>query len=185
MVSKTFEISNGEAWVGVDFDGTLAHYDTWMQWNKFGAPLAPMVERVRRYRAEGTRVKILTARVSVWNPRLCKVKSHKCRTTGEYFSHDDMVLAIQGWYREHVLDEMVPVTCVKDYNMIRLYDDRAVQMVPNTGRTLAEEHEAERTAARGVVFGGGLMVCQCEQPTATICDDKGCRCTLCGNMARR
>jgi hypothetical protein len=34
-------------------------------------------------------------------------------------------------------------------NMIELWDDRAVQMVPNTGRTLAEEHEAELSALKG------------------------------------
>jgi hypothetical protein len=25
-------------WIGVDLDGTFAHYDTWTAWNSFGKP---------------------------------------------------------------------------------------------------------------------------------------------------
>lgn len=42
-------------WIGVDFDGTLAHSDT-------GEPIQPMVDRVKEHLKEGKDVRILTAR---------------------------------------------------------------------------------------------------------------------------
>lgn len=50
-------------WIGVDLDGTLAHYSGWQGIDHIGAPIAPMVERVKRWLAEGRSVKIFTARV--------------------------------------------------------------------------------------------------------------------------
>lgn len=40
---------------------------------------------------------------------------------------------IKAWCLEHLGQEL-EVTCSKDYGMILLYDDRAVQIIPNTGR---------------------------------------------------
>ncbi len=39
---------------------------------------------------------------------------------------------IQAWCLEHV-GEVLPVTPAKDYDMVELWDDRAVQVIPNTG----------------------------------------------------
>lgn len=39
---------------------------------------------------------------------------------------------IKAWCIEH-LGEELPVTCFKDYGMLELWDDRAVQVEPNTG----------------------------------------------------
>ena len=36
-------------WIGVDFDGTLAQYGTWVSPTHCGKPIAPMVERVQRW----------------------------------------------------------------------------------------------------------------------------------------
>lgn len=36
------------------------------------------------------------------------------------------------------LGQPLPITCTKDFNMIELWDDRCVQVVPNSGRTIAE-----------------------------------------------
>lgn len=137
-------------WIGVDLDGTLAHYDEWVGWNVFGAPIQPMVERVRAWKTAGIKVKIMTARVGVFDRKTLYFKNKKCRVTGEFFSQDDMTCAIQAWCMKHVWrDGFLPVTCVKDVDMIELWDDRAVQVVANTGRTLAEEHAAEMVALRG------------------------------------
>ena len=41
------------------------------------------------------------------------------------------------WCQAH-LGRVLPVTCVKDFGMVELWDDRAVQVVPNDGRRVDE-----------------------------------------------
>ena len=105
-------MSNG--WIGVDLDGTLAHYDGWRGEAHIGAPIPAMVERVRRWLAQGREVRIFTARVS-----------HPDQV-------DAAVEAIEAWCLEHI-GVVLPITNAKDYEMIELWDDRAVQVVMNTG----------------------------------------------------
>lgn len=109
-------MSNG--WIGVDLDGTLAHYDGWQGVAHIGAPIPAMVERVQRWLEEGREVRIFTARVS----------------------HPDQVnaatRAIRAWCSDHI-GVVLPITNVKDYAMIELWDDRAVQVVTNTGEQVS------------------------------------------------
>ena len=114
-------------WIGVDLDGTVAHYES-KQFPEIGRPIAPMVARIKAWLAEGVDVRIFTARVCDGDP--------------------ETVLAIQKWCAEHI-GQVLPVTNVKDYAMVELWDDRAVQVIPNTGRTLADELTAVRSALRG------------------------------------
>lgn len=102
-----------EGWIGVDLDGTLAHYDGWRGESHIGAPVPKMVERVKRWLANGYEVRIMTARV--------------CRPESAF-----LVRRIQAWTMEHI-GKRLPVTSQKDYDMIELWDDRAVQVVQNTG----------------------------------------------------
>ena len=141
-------VETGRGWIGVDLDGTLAYYREWMGWNVFGHPIPLMQARVKQWVTEGKDVRIFTARVSV---DLSAVQ--KCYVTGQSFTGYMMVEAIQQYTIQHV-GVRLPVTCVKDVHMIEYWDDRAVQVVPNTGRTLAEEHEAVYNAAHGRSFGG-------------------------------
>jgi hypothetical protein len=108
-------------WIGVDLDGTLAHYDGWQGCDHIGAPIAAMVERVKDWLSRGQDVRIFTARVS-----------------GNEDEAADAKICIEKWCEEH-LGEVLPVTCSKDYSMIELWDDRCVQLVPNTGRTVRED----------------------------------------------
>lgn len=101
-----------EGWIGVDLDGTLAEYDGWQGPYHVGAPIPKMVARVKRWLAGGYAVKIMTARV--WDP------------------DSAVVCAIQDWTEKHI-GVRLPVTNQKDYDMIELWDDRAVQVIPNTG----------------------------------------------------
>jgi NTP pyrophosphatase (non-canonical NTP hydrolase) len=133
-------------WIGVDLDGTLAAYDGWRSWREIGDPLWPMMHRVRHWVNVGNDVRIFTARVCF--------DIDVCRVTGEEFTRAQMVSAIQDWCQRWALPRL-PVTNVKDIYMAELWDDRAVQMVPNTGRTLAEEHAAVVTADAGKAFGSG------------------------------
>lgn len=57
-------MSSKKGWIGVDLDGTLAHYDEWRGVSHVGEPVPLMLERVRRWLGEGREVRILTARVS-------------------------------------------------------------------------------------------------------------------------
>ncbi len=145
-------------WIGVDLDGTTFEYHGWVGWNVFGAPIAPMIDRIRAWAAEGREVKIVTARVGLpirerdGNMYPSVVRNHVCLVTNERFSDDMMVRAIHEHCQKYI--GFAPqVQCYKDVDMIELWDDRAVQVVPNTGRTLAEEHEAVLSALEGKGFG--------------------------------
>ncbi len=75
-----------------------------------------MLERVKAWLAEGLEVRIFTARVS-----------------GPHAEAREVETAIKAWCREHVGREL-SATCTKDYQMVELWDDRAVQVERNTGR---------------------------------------------------
>jgi hypothetical protein len=147
--------------MGVDLDGTTFVYDGWTKWCDFGPPIPAMVERIRAWSAAGVRVRAITARIGLpvrqdpytKNPIYSLSRVNACKMTGERFSDHDMHVAIM----RHCGVHQVPIQgaqCYKDYNMIELWDDRAVQVVANTGLTLAEEHAAELAALRGKQFGG-------------------------------
>jgi hypothetical protein len=131
-------------WIGVDLDGTLAHYDHWRGPEHIGEPIAPMLERVKGWLAEGKDVRIFTARADGGEVALAMgdAAGESCRDVANVIRH------IQDYTEKHT-GRRLPVTNRKDYGMIELWDDRAVQVVPNTGRTLAEEHSAELSALKG------------------------------------
>jgi hypothetical protein len=106
-------------WIGVDLDGTLAHYTSWQPDGGVGAPVSPMVKRVRRWIHEGKDVRIMTARVCPND-----------LTGADGAAYQTKI--IQAWCLAH-LGKALPVTATKDYQMIELWDDRAVQIIPNTG----------------------------------------------------
>lgn len=98
----------GQGWIGVDLDGTLAEYDGFRGEDHVGAPIEPMVRRVRKWLREGRDVRLFTAR-----------KPHP---------------AIRKWMHQN-LGALLPITAVKDHEMQVLYDDRAVQVKRNAGTT--------------------------------------------------
>jgi len=113
------------SWIGVDLDGTLAVYTEWGSPTDIGEPIWPMVNRVKDWLAEGKDVRIFTARVA--------------NTLNDPFVVAEIVAAISEWCIDYI-GHPLPITCVKDYGMVELWDDRAVQVVTNTGLTL-REHE--------------------------------------------
>lgn len=136
------DISNDseEPWVGVDLDGTLAHYDTWKQWDDIGEPIQPMLDRVKKWVAKGVDVRIFTAR-GAWLFDTCKV-------SGVVFTREMVSSNIQDWLERQGLPRL-KVTNRKDYRMVELWDDRAIQVIPNTGRTVADELASVRLAHEG------------------------------------
>lgn len=113
-----------QGWIGVDFDGTLAVYDGWKGPAELGEPVPAMLERVRRWLAEGRDVRIMTARVYTDGTLPRNIEATLARH------------AIAAWCNEHI-GRVLQITCQKDYGMIELYDDRAVSVEANTGRLLA------------------------------------------------
>jgi hypothetical protein len=97
-------------WIGVDLDGTLAHYDGWYGPAHIGEPIAPMLQRVRRWLDEGFEVRIFTARASV----------------------PEYVPFVKIWLEKNGLPPL-KVTNVKDFDMVSLWDDRCVEVVSNKG----------------------------------------------------
>lgn len=103
-------------WIGVDFDGTLARTMAWGDFNdgRVGDPIWPMVYRVQEWLVEGRDVRILTARVG----KGADVRKHTAAI--DAFCLDNFGINL-------------PVTCEKDFNMVELWDDKAVQVEVNTG----------------------------------------------------
>lgn len=135
-------MSNDTPWIGVDLDGTLAHYDHLEAWDHIGPPITPMVNRIRGWLNEDKKVKIFTARA-------CDV-TNRCYLTGARFTLDDITHVVQNWCEKHVRRGWRPeVTALKDYFMVQLWDDRAVQVIPNRGITPIDEFEADYLARHG------------------------------------
>lgn len=109
----------GQPWIGVDLDGTLAEYDGWKGMEHIGKPVPAMEQRVRRWLSLGKTVKIVTARVS--------------RQAGNERAAAEV--AIRRWAKKYLGCEL-PVTAEKDFDLLVLYDDRAVCVRKNKGTAM-------------------------------------------------
>lgn len=113
-------------WVGFDLDRTLAEYNKYSP--TIGAPIKPMVDKLKSLLKQGKTVKIFTARVG----------------GGPGRDTDAARKAVERWCETHI-GRRLEVTCCKDWGMVYFYDDRAVQVEPNTGRIIGEDWEEENT----------------------------------------
>jgi len=102
--------ANQQGWIGVDLDGTLAEATAWQGMDHIGPPVPLMMRRVRLWLERGLRVKIMTARAG----------------------DPEGVVATQAWLKANGLADL-EVTDKKDFGMIELWDDRAIQVVQNSG----------------------------------------------------
>ena len=97
-----------DAWIGVDFDGTLAKETTYN--GSLGEPVPSMLRLVKKWLADEYKVKIFSAR-----------------------AHDQNdVEAIRDWTEKH-LGERLEVTNQKDHHLIAVYDDKTFHVEYNTG----------------------------------------------------
>lgn len=103
-------------WIGVDLDGTLAIAGPTLDELGIGKPVPLMLMRVQYWLRTGRAVKIFTARAD---------NAHQ-------------VSNIHKWCVLHGLPPL-PVTCIKDSEMIALWDDRAVGVVTNLGMPFLAE----------------------------------------------
>lgn len=109
-------------WVGVDLDGTLAYYEEWIDEYHIGEPVPAMIDKVKKHLAAGDEVRIFTARIA---------------GNRQGISPEQTTQLIQDWCEKHI-GLRLPVTCIKDFGMEVLYDDRCVQIIKNTGKSLYE-----------------------------------------------
>lgn len=102
-----------DSWIGVDLDGTLAHYDEYRGDDHVGQPIPEMVKKVNEWLDEGYDVRIFTAR-----------KPHP---------------AIRKFSKEN-FGRILPITNKKDPGMIALFDDRVVGVERNTGKIFSNSN---------------------------------------------
>lgn len=130
------DAEKAKGWIAVDLDGTLAHYNGWINEEHIGEPVPLMADRVRAWLVEGKDVRIFTARadgglvaIQMGNPE------------GEKFKDLSRITRIiQDWTEKH-FGVRLPVTNRKDYGMVELWDDRCMQVIPNTGVALKDKRQ--------------------------------------------
>jgi uncharacterized membrane protein (UPF0127 family) len=109
MIKTQSADTNG--WIGVDLDGCLATHDGWKGDDYIGRPIKKMMDRVKKWLADGEQVKIMTTRAN---------------------NGADAISAVQDWTYAH-LGSRLPVTATKDKEMKALWDDRVHKVEQNTG----------------------------------------------------
>jgi hypothetical protein len=124
-------------WIGVDLDGTLAHYDGSREAKHIGAPIPAMLARVIKWIEEGREVRIFTARAS----------------------DPEQVPNVRAWLRRYGLPDLA-ITNIKDFSMVELWDDRCVQVQPNAGIPVVDQ-----AARRDVHASGAARTTDKPNPT--------------------
>lgn len=118
--------------IAVDLDGTLAEYHRWNPDGSVGKPIPKMVDRVKKWLADGKQVVIFTARVSMGGGYSTDSKK---RADEKFVSEQREI--IEAWCKEH-LGQVLPITSDKSFDIYEFWDDRAKQVYPNTGETLED-----------------------------------------------
>jgi hypothetical protein len=106
-----------QQWVGFDLDGTLSRTDNEGHFQPpypLGEAVPHMLATVKSLLRAGVTVKIFSARA--------------CEPSN--------IPLVQAWAEKHGLGRL-EVTNSKDFDLIRFYDDRAIQIMPNEGRSAA------------------------------------------------
>lgn len=111
-------------WIGVDLDGTLATFHGWRGFGHIGKPIPVMMARVKQWLGDDYQVKIVTARANF----------------------EEGIPPIQVWLAKHGLPDLEVVSS-KDFDMIELWDDRAVQVLPNSGKVILRPSVVGRPVA--------------------------------------
>lgn len=115
-----------QQWIGVGLDGTLAFCDGPIDPDNIGKPVPDMAARVRDWVDHGHTVKVFTPRAA----------------------DESGTAKVEQWLREHELPEL-EVTCEKDLHMLELWDNRAIQIIPNTGQPVGKSQVERKRADEG------------------------------------
>ena len=121
--TDSIRIDAAAAWIGFDVDGTLAYYDFKVKGLRpVGKPIPRMVAFLNEQIRLGRRCKYFTARAGTEEGR------------------SDM----EAWITEYKMPRL-EITDRKDHNMIICYDDRARQVIPNTGEVVHADSDSIRS----------------------------------------
>jgi len=113
--------------IAVDLDGTLAaslpEYTYEKHYAVIGPPVPRMVKRVKKWLDKGEKVVILTARMhsSEHPDRQREIRNN-----------------IRRWCKKY-LGKALPVTSEKHHSFTVIYDDRARQVIRDTGKIVKEK----------------------------------------------
>ena len=109
----------------VDFDGTLAVYDGWKGATSLGNPVPKMLQKVKKWIAQGDEVVIFTTRICV-NDTWTKPEEL-----------EPVKKAIEDWCVKY-LGVKLEITCEKGFFNVS-YDDKVEHIQRNTGSSREEE----------------------------------------------
>ncbi len=137
-------------WYAVDLDKTLARYDSGQGIDTIGEPIAPMLNRVRLWLDGGKDVRIFTARVA-------GLGSSELEDREEALRQSEM---IEDWCQTH-LGTTLRITSRKDYEMVELWDDRAITVLPNLGIPLDEMDTIMCIESDATVTSDGTNITVC------------------------
>lgn len=116
--------------IAVDFDATLAFYEHGeFKKDELGEPIPEMVEKVKEALARGDKVVIFTARV-------CPGLDYERLLTAT-----ESYLMVAEWTKK-VFGQLLPITFIKLPEFSEFWDDKAKEVIPNTGAFLTELIEA-------------------------------------------
>lgn len=127
-------------WIGVDFDGVLVEWDP-KYLPDCGPPIVHGITLVRRLKAEGHEIRIFTARIQpspdeqAWWDEANRLGF---KTVEDWVKYQHQL--VENFCIKH-FGAPFKITACKDWRMITCYDDRCVQMVPNTGESLDERYK--------------------------------------------
>ncbi len=109
--------------IAVDFDRTLAYYESGdfqaLGPFFFGGPIIEMVNQVKRWREDGAKVVVFTARL-----RRPSIRN--------WYFNWKMTRKLQDWTLRYI-GAKLEITNIKDHTMSAFYDDRAYNVEPNKG----------------------------------------------------
>lgn len=100
-----------------------------------------MVSRIKDWLEQGKEVRIFTARIY---PGIYEEGQFTPLEINEeddaYKDAEIAAKAIDSFCKKYIGQSLM-ITCLKDHGMVELWDDRAIQVEPNTGRPLAKRLE--------------------------------------------
>lgn len=134
-LDRIIEIKKGDGmskgWIGVDLDGTLAHYDGWKGPDHIGEPILKILERVKLWMAFNKyEIRIFTARAGI----------------------PEQIPPVVAWLEKHGIGGLA-ITNIKDFSMVELWDDRCVQIISNLGISVQEHAQEEINTLEACIHG--------------------------------
>ncbi len=118
--------------IAVDFDATLARYTDYKGPDDLGEPIPEMIAKVKAALQAGSQVRIFTARV------------YPGQTYDDALKATESCIAIAEWCKKHI-GQLLPIEFAKSPHVDEFWDDRARQVIKNTGIFVTELSEEEGT----------------------------------------